>query len=219
MLALPTETLPLALLEPFLLLRQLGGVNLLVGGCVRDMLLGVAPKDFDIVTDHSMAAVTAVFQDHGWQVKEVGLRFQVAHVSKGDAQFEIARFRKDVYQDGACNPVPGDIQSDSARRDFTVNALYLEPWSGRVIDQTGQGIADCQSKTLRFVGKPAQRIAEDPMRVLRFYRFIARKGLKPVAGHLRAVRTEWPNALARLLTEFNAAEGMREEIEKLVGGL
>lgn len=213
----------LTLLQIFLLLKPFK--PMLVGGCVRDALLGEQPKDFDIVIPKSsdFAEVTLELESNGWKCKEAGLRFNVLHVSKNDENFEIAAYRKDVYAEGgvicmgspirAVNIEDGDINTDAHRRDFTVNALYYDPFSGSVLDPTGRGLDDIRTKTLRFVGKASERLKEDPMRAFRFYRFI-HKGFTPSPKCLRAVRQYFPECVKKL-SELGA-EGIRNEIERIV---
>lgn len=190
----------------------------LVGGAVRDDLIGRHPKDFDIALSWEPTWASDLLISNGWKVMEAGQRFGVLHVSKDDHTFEIARFRNDgPYADGKPIEVtPGTLESDARRRDFTVNALYLDPFTGEVRDPTGRGLQDIESRTLRFVGKPRERLLdEDPMRIFRFYRMIT-KGFTPLPQHLRDVRTYFPECYKRL-AERNHAESVREELEKLVG--
>lgn len=205
------------LLQLMLIINQYTS-PLLVGGCVRDMLIGAQPKDYDIVIEENglFDILSNDLADNGWKVKEAGLRFNVLHVSKDGVDYEIAAFRNDgEYVDGKPAKVyDGDIETDASRRDFTVNALYYDPFNDEILDPTGKGLYDIESRTLRFVGKAKDRIAEDPMRVFRFYRFI-QKGFKPNSKCLREVRTAFPNAIKRL-TECGGFEGMREEIERIV---
>lgn len=208
------------LLETCLILKNTEPVKemYIVGGAVRDMLIGVKPKDFDLVVDCDVSLLIKAFELADWKVKETGLRFNVLTISKHSLQFEIAQFRNDgTYKDGKPESVTaGTIDSDALRRDFTVNALYIDPFAGEIKDPTGKGLADIKTKTLRFVGKPKDRLlGEDPMRVFRFYRMI-QKGFTPVSAHLRAVRELFPQCY-KLLAERNHAESVRNEIERLCG--
>lgn len=164
---------PANLIGVFCLLRSTGKDAFLVGGCVRDSLLGLKPKDFDIVTEVDLDLVSSVFKEDGWTCAKEGLNFKVLHVSRDGHRYEIAQFRTDSHPEPNKTIVSaGDIFTDAARRDFTVNALYLEPWTGEVIDPTGQGLSDIENKRIRFVGDPRERINEDFIRSLRFFRFI-----------------------------------------------
>jgi len=186
----------------------------LVGGCVRDELLGLEPKDYDIVTDVAIPKITESFQEAGWSVTDSGKVFLVTNVSKNGVQFEIANFRKDgIYLNGRRpNTVEiGDINEDANRRDFTVNALYFNPFNGVIIDPTGKGLPDIDTRTLRFIGKPEDRIKEDRLRVFRFYRFLI-KGFNADKRSLQACRTMF-NESYKLTTP----ERIREELEKMAG--
>jgi poly(A) polymerase len=156
-------------------LKTHGHAAFLVGGCVRDLLLGVEPKDFDVATDAPPARVLELFP--GAQV--VGAHFGVALVRRDAAQVEIATFRDEGdYRDGR-HPervsFESDPRKDALRRDFTINALFLDPQSGDVLDFTG-GRADLGNQVIRAIGDPLERFAEDYLRMLRAVRFAARLG-------------------------------------------
>jgi len=201
------------LLQIFMLLKECGDNNYLVGGCVRDRLMHRCPKDYDIVTDTPLGDIIPYFKTAGWSVDTVGLQFLVLAVAKHGRQYEIARFRNDgTYGDGRHpdSVEPGTIEQDAARRDFTVNALYADPWTGKIIDPTKKGWLDLQNRVLRFVGKPKDRIKEDYLRIFRFYRFLA-KGFKPDPKSLRACRELFTEAYPKI-----TPERVRNEIEKIV---
>lgn len=204
----------LKLLAVFTVLKEVSNNSYLVGGCVRDFLLGLTPHDFDIVTDVDIETLTKLFTEAGWQVDTTGQNFLVTNVKVDNEIFEVAQFRSDSKTSDGRRPDSvkvGTIFEDAARRDFTVNALYLNPWTGEVLDPTGQGKQDVKDRVLRFVGKPNERLKEDWLRVMRFYRFLA-KGFTPVPAHLRAVRENWNEALRN-----TNPERVRVEIEKMVG--
>ena len=136
------------LLQLYLLLSNLSSNTYLVGGCVRDMLLGIEPKDFDIVCDIDLDLVSQTLQKNGWKVDEAGKQFLVMIVSKNNEQFEIANFRNDGnYSDGRRpdSVSIATINEDCIRRDFTVNSLYFNPFTNQVLDPTGKGLQDLQN--------------------------------------------------------------------------
>lgn len=201
------------LLQVYLILRNLSVNTFLVGGCVRDMLLGVEPKDFDLVTDVPMDTVEQELVNNGWTVDSVGKQFLVLFASKNDFQVEIANFRKDVgFSDGRRPDKAeiGDISTDAARRDFTINSIYYNPFTGEFIDPNN-GLKDLQKKTLKFIGKPKERIQEDYLRVFRFFRFLATKGLEPDKNSLKACREMFNEAYTK-----TTPERVRVEIERMV---
>lgn len=204
----------LLLLQIFMILKEISKQSYLVGGCVRDMLLGHTPKDYDIVTDALYSDITSFFSDAGWKVSQNGENFLVCCVSKFGHQFEIANFRKDSASGDGRRPDSvqiGTMDEDAERRDFTINALYLDPWTNHWRDPTEFGYDDLRMKRLRFVGKPKQRLEEDYLRAFRFYRFI-NKGFKPVPSHLRCVREMFNTCV-----EKTNPERIRSELEKIVG--
>jgi len=205
--------LTLDILEIFITLKNYSKNNYLVGGCVRDSLMGKTPKDYDIVTDTPIKLLEKTFGDNGWSVGTSGMNFLVLNISKNHVQYEIANFRKDgKYEDGRRpdSVEVGTIDDDAARRDFTVNSLYCNPFSGVVIDPTGLGLKDIEDRTLRFIGKPSHRIEEDRLRIFRFYRFLL-KGFKPEIKSHKACRSMFRESLPMI-----TPERIREEIEKMV---
>lgn len=176
-------------------LRNAGFQAYLVGGCVRDMLLGRTPKDYDVCTDATPAQVLQLFPN----ADKVGAHFGVV-IHQG---IEIATFRSDgAYGDGRR---PDSVQyeksfrEDASRRDFTVNAMAMDPFSGHVIDFFG-GQEDIKHKVLRAVGDPYKRFGEDHLRMLRAMRFAAKLGftiepntlaaMKGLAPHIKSVAPE-----------------------------
>lgn len=160
-------------------LRDAGYEALLVGGCVRDLLLGHAPKDYDVATDATPEQVERVFR----RARIVGRRFRIVHVRVGREVVEVTTFRNAPEEDEERartesgrlleDNVWGDLDSDAQRRDFTINALYYDPLNNEGIDHVG-GLADLESRVLRVIGEPARRFAEDPVRILRAVRFVAK---------------------------------------------
>ncbi len=146
---------------------------LFVGGCVRNALLGSPVVDIDIATDALPQQVTEIAQNAGFKVIPTGIDHGTVTVIASGVQHEVTTFRRDVATDGrhAIVAFSTDLMQDAARRDFTINALYAEP-SGEVIDPLG-GMTDLRARRVRFVGDPHQRIREDYLRILRFFRFHA----------------------------------------------
>src|SRR3989440_14881 len=160
-------------------LAEAGIVARFVGGCVRDALLGRAIADIDIATPARPEEVIAALEKAGIKPVPTGIEHGTitAVVSTPEPRhFEITTLRRDVetYGRRARVAFDADWAEDAARRDFTINAIYLDP-DGTLHDPVG-GLADLEAHRVRFVGAPAQRIAEDVLRVLRYYRFEARFG-------------------------------------------
>ena len=209
---LSPEILDNNLLQVFILLNSESNNNYLVGGCVSDYLLGLSPKDFDIVTDVHMDKIEEIFTQNGWKVDSVGKQFLVMFISKNNQEYEIANFRRDEgFSDGRRpdRAVIGDLESDAARRDFTVNSIYYDPIGNKFLDPNN-GLKDIESKTLKFIGKPKDRIREDFLRVFRFFRFL-RKGFKPDKKSLKACRELFNEAYLK-----TTPERVRMEIERMV---
>lgn len=164
-------------------LRRYGYKAYLVGGCVRDLLLGIPPKDFDIATDARPEEVKAVFRNS----RIIGRRFRLVHLYyRGGKVLEVATFRaaappeEDEDANGDLlirrDNVFGSEQEDAQRRDFTINALFYDPESGRIIDHV-EGLADIDARIVRMIGDPDIRLREDPVRIVRAIRFRAKAGL------------------------------------------
>jgi len=154
-----------------------------VGGSVRDLLLGKAPKDFDVATSATPEEVQDVFP----RCRLIGRRFRLAHVRKGGQLIEVATFRgvsdeEDerelsrgrILRDNTF----GSVEEDALRRDFTINALFLDPVSGDIRDYVG-GYRDLADRRLKLIGDPQTRYREDPVRLLRAARFVAKLGVEP----------------------------------------
>lgn len=158
-----------------------GHQALFVGGCVRNALLRRAVADIDIATDARPDRVIALAEAAGLRAAPTGIAHGTVTFARAGERFEVTTFRRDVTTDGrrAAVAFSDDLAEDAARRDFTMNALYARP-DGTVLDPLG-GLADLRAGRVRFVGDPAARIAEDYLRVLRFFRFHAWYG-DPAAG-------------------------------------
>lgn len=157
------------------LLRGRDHVAYLAGGCVRDLLLGHEPKDYDVATDARPEQIRAYFR----KTASVGAAFGVVLVRDFGATIEVATFRSDGVYSDARRPDSIEFSSpemDAQRRDFTINALFLDPLTDEVIDFV-DGRRDIEARVLRAVGDPEQRLMEDHLRALRAVRFAARYGL------------------------------------------
>lgn len=166
-------------------LHQGGYDAYLVGGCVRDLILGIQPKDFDVATNATPEQVKELFRN----CRLIGRRFRLAHIVFGRDVIEVATFRgteKDQTPDHLRQQsaegmllrdnVWGSIEEDAARRDFTVNALYYSIADFAIYD-FANGVADLEAGRLRLIGDPAERYREDPVRMLRAVRFATKLGL------------------------------------------
>ena len=153
-------------------LQEEGHVAYLAGGCVRDMLRGEIPKDYDIATSAIPEQITSIFS----KTREVGVHFGVVIVIKDNQAFDVATFRNDgSYKDGRH---PEDVtfstpEEDTARRDFTINGIFFDPISQKHIDFV-DGRSDIEKKVVRAIGDPDLRFQEDHLRLLRAVRFAAR---------------------------------------------
>ena len=161
-------------------LRDAGFSSYVVGGAVRDLLLGIEPKDFDVATDARPEQVKPLFR----RAIIIGRRFRLVHVMLGPETVEVSTFRsadaetseKDEHGRVLRDNVFGTQESDALRRDFTVNALYYDPASEEVVDFHG-GLADLKKRVMRVIGDPVTRYREDPVRMLRAVRLAAKLGL------------------------------------------
>ncbi|MEO7144836.1 MAG: CCA tRNA nucleotidyltransferase [Bryobacteraceae bacterium] len=190
-------------------LRAEGRQAFLVGGCVRDLLLGQPSKDFDITTDATPDSVARLFPGS----QTVGAHFGVVLVRDAEAQVEVATFRSDhSYQDGRRPDrveFETDPRQDVLRRDFTINALLMDPESGEVFDYVG-GREDLARGIIRAIGDPAQRFAEDRLRMLRAIRFAARLRFDIEPATLHAIR-DLHTRIASV-----SAERVREELVRIL---
>lgn len=160
--------------EVIALLARGGHLGYFVGGCVRNALIGAAATDLDIATDAHPERVLELAGTAGIKAVPSGIAHGTVTLILRGRPFEVTTFRRDVETFGrhATVAFSHDMAEDAARRDFTMNALYADG-AGVVYDPLGQGLADLAARRLRFVGDPEQRIAEDYLRILRFFRFNA----------------------------------------------
>lgn len=188
-------------------LQDAGFAAFWVGGCVRDFLLGREPGDYDIATDARPTQLEELFR----RTIAVGRKFGVMVVVEGAHQFQVATFRAEAdYQDGRH---PGqvsfaDAEADARRRDFTINGLFYDPVSKQLHDWVG-GEADLRAKIIRTIGSPAERFAEDHLRLLRAVRFAAQLDFRIEPGTLKALQLAAPKIRGI------SAERIRDELLKL----
>jgi poly(A) polymerase len=162
-------------------LQEAGYEAYVVGGAVRDLLLGQTPKDFDVATDATPEEVRRVFR----RSRIIGRRFQLVHVMFGEEVVEVSTFRRKIEAEDAQTDEHGrllrdnefgDQEQDAARRDFTANALFYDPYVQEIYDYHG-GYADTRKHLLRMIGDPETRYREDPVRMLRAVRLSAKLGI------------------------------------------
>jgi len=190
-------------------LRRNGYQALLVGGCVRDLLLGREPADYDVTTDATPEQVVALFPDS----VAVGAQFGVILIPRDGLKVEVATFRSDVgYSDGrhpdsvVYSKMP---QEDVQRRDFTINGLLMRHGTGEVLDYVG-GQTDLKAHVIRAIGEPDRRFTEDKLRMMRAVRFAARFGFE--------IETETFRAIRRHVAEIPqvSPERLRDELTKML---
>jgi poly(A) polymerase len=191
-----------------------------VGGAVRDLLLGLQPKDFDVATDATPEEVRSVFR----RSRIIGRRFRLVHAMCGDETVEVSTFRAkhvvvessesatDAHGRVLRDNVFGTQEDDAGRRDFTINALFYDPVSGEIVDYVG-GLADLKARRLRMIGNPEARYREDPVRMLRAVRLSAKLGLKIETGTRTPIRKLGP-----LLKNVPPARVFEEMMKLLLSG-
>lgn len=199
-------------------LQQAGYESYLVGGSVRDLLLGIKPKDFDIATKASPEQVKGLFRN----CHLIGRRFRLAHVLFGREMIEVATFRAGHHsntehgksKNGVIvrDNVYGDLEDDVLRRDFTINALYFDPQHNQLKGYM-HAMEDLEQRTLQLIGVPEQRYREDPVRMLRAVRFAAKLGFQiETQGHHLIL------SMAHLLDAIPAARLYDEMLKMFHGG-
>ncbi len=200
-------------------LNKAGYGAYLVGGGVRDLLLGREPKDFDIATDASPEEVRKLFRN----CRLIGRRFRLAHVHFGREIIEVATFRgehTDETEQGITknngflirDNVFGSLEEDAWRRDFTINAIYYNIKDYSIVDYTG-GVADLMTGRLQMIGEPSQRFHEDPVRMLRAVRFAAKLGFRIEPEVEKAIFEN-----GHLLKDVSSARLFDEVIKLLLSG-
>ncbi len=206
----PREALDPDALKVVHRLRNFGHQAYLVGGCVRDLLLGRPPKDFDIATSARPGEIKKIFRNS----RIIGRRFKLAHLFFGDKILEVSTFRKAPLE--VENPEEGDLliqrdnvfgtaEEDARRRDFTVNGLFYDPAKHAVIDWVG-GLDDLKARRIRTIGDPLRRFREDPVRILRAVKFATRLGFEVDPEGWKAMKAAAPDlsraAPPRILEEI-----------------
>lgn len=208
-------------------LRGSGHQAYLVGGAVRDLLLGGHPKDFDVATDATPETVHALFRNS----RIIGRRFRIVHVRFGREIIEVTTFRghhdSDSEEAAASGPnqsrqsasglllrdnVYGTLEQDAVRRDLTVNALYYDSGNFELFDHV-HGLRDLERRSICVIGEPAQRFTEDPVRMLRVLRFAAKLQFDIEPGTARAIP-----GCAHLLAEIPAARLFDEFLKLFLSG-
>jgi poly(A) polymerase len=189
-------------------LRHAGFVAYWAGGCVRDMLVGIKPKDFDIATSAQPADLKKILE----KIHPIGEKYGVVIAERAGHHFEIATFRSDSgYSDGRrpdavlfTNP-----QEDAKRRDFTINGLFYDPLEDKVFDYVG-GQEDLKNKLIRFIGDPHARILEDHLRIIRAIRFKNTFGFQYHPETYQAIKKH-----AKLIGKVSF-ERLRDELNKMI---
>ncbi len=198
--------------ETQLILRMLtaeGGTARVVGGAVRNALLGRPVKDIDVATDVLPEDVMRLANGAGLQAIPTGLAHGTVTVIAGRTPYEVTTLRRDLGTDGrrATVAFTSDWVADAERRDFTINALYCDP-AGRLFDFV-DGLTDLDARRVRFIGRPEDRIEEDFLRILRFYRFTAEYGEGRIDAEGNAACMALQEGLERISAERIRAETVR----------
>jgi poly(A) polymerase len=200
-------------------LQEKGYTAYIVGGAVRDLLLGLVPKDYDIATSATPEQVRSVFR----RSRIIGRRFRLVHVMFGEDTIEVSTFRArqgEVGEDQRADEhgrilrdnVFGTQEEDATRRDFTINALFYDPATEEILDFC-DGLADLKARRLRMIGDPDQRYREDPVRMLRAVRLSAKLGLKIDSATREPIKT-----LAPLLANVPSSRLFEEMMKLLFSG-
>jgi len=203
-------------------LQAQGYTAYVVGGAVRDLLLGSKPKDYDVATDAYPEEVHKIFR----RSRMIGRRFKLVHVMFGEETVEVSTFRSrsasetDEHGRVVRDNIYGTREDDAIRRDFTINALYYDPASETILDYHN-GLRDLQRKSVRIIGDARARYREDPLRMLRAVRFAAKAGfsidertrkpiseLAPLLGNVPPSRVY--EEMQKLLLSGHAATGLRQ---------
>jgi len=189
-------------------LHEAGFDALFAGGCVRDMLMGKRPHDYDVATSAKPKDVVGLFR----RTQKVGAKFGVVLVRIGEFSIEVATFRTDLdYEDGR-HPTKvhfTDAREDAIRRDFTINGMFYDALKREIVDHVG-GQADLKAGVIRAIGEPHRRFTEDHLRILRAVRFAAKLGFTIEPATFAAMREQAP-LIARI-----SPERIRVELEQML---
>ena len=171
--------IPPQVLELAQILSEKGHEAYLVGGCVRDIMLGRTPKDWDITTDAVPQEVIKIFEAEDMRVIPTGEKFGTVTVHLDDEDFEITTYRLEADYSDARRPTAvsfsKDLKEDLSRRDLTINAMAFDPLTGELVDPFG-GQEDLEKGLIKAVGRPEERFHEDALRLMRAIRFATRFG-------------------------------------------
>ncbi len=202
-------------------LQKAGYEGYVVGGAVRDLLMGFKPKDFDVATNATPEQVNKVFR----RSRIIGRRFRIVHVLWGNETIEVTTFRGHHQNESSADDAAvtdsgrilrdnifGSMEEDAARRDFTANALYYDPAREEVLD-FHHGVADIKANLLRIIGEPKTRYREDPVRLLRAVRLSAKLGLKIEAATQKPI-----SELADLLQDVSPSRLFDEMLKLFLSG-
>lgn len=195
-------TITISKLVPVQKIYQSAGFDLrFVGGCVRDSLLNIPPHDYDLATPMPVEQGIQLLKQHGYTVIPTGISHGTLTLVIDKTPYEITTLRRDVTTDGRRATIAHtqDWEDDALRRDFTINALYMD-FDGKIYDYTG-GQQDLAAGIVRFIGAPEDRIHEDYLRILRFFRFHERFSTTPISEELKIVFTRLASKLKTLSSE------------------
>ncbi|MBW8310126.1 MAG: CCA tRNA nucleotidyltransferase [Candidatus Paracaedibacteraceae bacterium] len=183
-----------------------------VGGCVRDSLLGLSPHDYDLATPLPATQGLSLLKQHGYTVIPTGIEHGTFTLVINKQPYEITTLRRDVATDGRRATISHteNWEEDAARRDFTINALYMD-FEGTLYDYV-EGLPDLKAGVIRFIGNAEDRIREDYLRILRFFRFHERFSKQPISPLLKATFTKFSPHLKTL-----SAERITQEFFLLLG--
>ncbi|MBN1865247.1 MAG: hypothetical protein JW808_10135 [Victivallales bacterium] len=200
------------IVDIILRLKRAGFETYLVGGAIRDILMQRVPKDYDISTEGTPEQIRDVFGRRSARI--IGKRFRLVHYYHGADIIEISTFRRaPLPSDGEVSGdenAYGTAEEDAWRRDFTVNALFYDPSSKRVVDFTGKGIEDTKDHVVRVIGDPMGRLEEDPVRILRALKLVGQYGFKPEPSTAAAISASLP-----LITQCSHSR-LSLELEKII---